>query len=339
MIGGRQSGIGWFAFAVALLARSGMVGANEFTVREVEIEDRKAVIATVESVDRIAARTRIGGTIAKLAADEGVSVRKGDVLAEVIDPKLDSRRQAVEARIQALESQKKLAQTVLERVTRLRETGAAAQSRLDEATTGLQVVDRDLAAMIAERKVVMEQQAEGAVLAPADGRVLTVPVTAGAVVLPGETVATIAANAYILRLHLPERHARFLRVGDEVRVGSSALDPAERTDPARDGKLRAGRIFQVYPELRQGRVVADVEVEGLGDYFVGERVAVHVATGKRRTFVVPPEYLFRRHGLTFAKLANGREVVVQPGLPTDGGIEVLSGLADGDALAKPGARP
>lgn len=339
MMGGNQSGLGRFIFAVALLARAGSAGASEFAVREVEIEDRKAVVATVESVDRIAARARIGGTIAKLTADEGMSVRRGDVLAEVVDPKLASRRQAVEARIQALESQKKLAQTVLERVTKLRETGAAAQSRLDEATTGLRVVDRDLAAMIAERKVVMEQQAEGAVHAPADGRVLAVPVTAGAVVLPGETIATIAANAYILRLHLPERHARFLRVGDEVRVGSSALDPAERTDPARDGKLRTGRIFQVYPELHQGRVVADVEVEGLGDYFVGERVAVHVATGKRRTFVVPPEYLFRRHGLTFAKLANGREVVVQPGLPTDGGVEVLSGLAEGDALVKPGARP
>jgi RND family efflux transporter MFP subunit len=331
-------GLGRLAVVVALIALAFPVRAADFVVREVEIEDRKAVVATVESVDRIAARARIGGTVAKLAVDEGASVRKGDVLAEVVDPKLDSRRQAVEARIQALESQKKLAQTVLDRVTKLRETGAAAQSRLDEALTSLRVVDRDLAAMIAERKVVLEQQAEGAVLAPSDGRVLAVPVTGGAVVMSGETVATIAANAYILRLHLPERHARFLRVGDEVQVGAAGLD-LTGVDPSRTEKPRAGRIVQVYPALRQGRVVADVDVEGLGDYFVGERVAVHIATGKRRTFVVPPEYLFRRYGLAFAKLANGREVVVQPGLPADGGIEVLSGLADGDVLARPGAGP
>ncbi len=103
--------------------------------------------------------------------------------------------------------------------------------------------------------------------------------------------------------------------------------------------LRTGRIVQVYPALRQGRVVADVDVEGLGDYFIGERVAVHIATGKRRTFIVPPEYLFRRYGLTFAKLKNGREIVVQPGLPVDGGVEVLSGLADGDVVVRPGAGP
>ena len=176
-------GLGRLAVVVALIALAFPVRAADFVVREVEIEDRKAVVATVESVDRIAARARIGGTVAKLAVDEGASVRKGDVLAEVVDTKLDSRRQAVEARIQALESQKKLAQTVLDRVTKLRETGAAAQSRLDEALTSLRVVDRDLAAMIAERKVVLEQQAEGAVLAPSDGRVLAVPVTGGAVVM------------------------------------------------------------------------------------------------------------------------------------------------------------
>ena len=333
MNGGKRKKAGYWV-AVLVLGASAASATEDFVVREREIEDRKAVVATVESVDRIAARTRIGGTIAKLAVDEGASARRGDVLAEVVDDKLDSRRQAVEARIQSLESQKKLAQTVLDRVTKLRETGAAPQARLDEAVTGLRVVDRDLVAMVAERKVILQQQAEGAVFAPADGRVIAVPVTGGAVVLPGETIATIAATAYILRLNLPERHARFLRVGDEVRVGAAALDPAERTDG-----LRAGRIVQVYPALRQGRVVADVDVKGLGDYFIGERVAVHVATGHRRTFVVPPEYLFRRHGLTFAKLKDGREVVVQPGLPADGGIEVLAGLVEGDALVKPGAKP
>lgn len=341
MSDGKRVKAGYVVAVLALAANAAAAAAEaeDFVVREREIEDRKAVVATVESVDRIAARARIGGTIAKLVVDEGAPVRRGEVLAEVVDPKLDSRRQAVEARIQALESQKKLAQTVLDRIAKLRETGAAAQARLDEAITGLRVVDRDLVAMIAERKVVLQQQAEGAVLAPADGRVISVPVTGGAVVLPGETVAVIAATGYILRLHLPERHARFLRVGDEVRVGTAALDPPERKESLRTDNLRIGRIVQVYPALRQGRVVADVDVEGLGDYFVGERVAVHVATGKRRTFVVPPEYLFRRYGLTLAKLKDGREVVVQPGLPADGGIEVLSGLADGDVLAKPGAGP
>ena len=58
--------------------------------------------------------------------------------------------------------------------------------------------------------VITQQVEEGDVLAPAQGRVLTIPVTVGAVVMPGETIAKIAANAYVLRLELPERHARFI---------------------------------------------------------------------------------------------------------------------------------
>ncbi len=318
--------------AWAVFAAIGAAAAQEITVRETEIDDRKAVYATVESADRIAARARIEGTISRLAVDEGSAVVKDQVIADVVDPKLDSRRAALEARIQSLESRRKLARTVLERVTKLYQSGSAAQSRLDEATTEVNVIERDLAALGAERRIILQQLAEGAVLAPAGGRVVKVPVTAGAVVMSGETIAIIAANAYVLRLYLPERHARFLRVGDHVLVGQAGLDPAAPTS-----ELRSGVIAHVYPELRQGRVVADIEVSGIGDYFIGERVAVHVVTGRRKTFVVPADYLFRRHGLTFARIKDGREVVVQAGLAVDSGVEVLSGLAAGDILVRPGA--
>lgn len=318
----------------ALFVLSGAAAAQDFVVRETEIEDRKAVYATVESVDRVDARARIAGTISRLVVDEGSPVAKDQVIAEVVDPKLDSRRAALEARIQSLESRRKLARTVLERTVKLRQSGSVAQSRLDEATTDLNVIERDLVALAAERKIIVQQLAEGAVLAPADGRVVKVPITAGAVVMSGETIATIAANAYILRLQLPERHARFLRLGDEALVGEAGLDP--RITPS---DVRSGVIARVYPELRQGRVVADVEVSGIGGYFVGERVAVHIVTGRRRTFVVPADYLFRRHSLTFVRLKDGREVVVQTGLSTDGAIEILSGLVDGDVLTRPGTGP
>ena len=42
-----------------------------------------------------------------------------------------------------------------------------------------------------------------------------------------------------------------------------------------------GRVRLVYPEIQGGRVIADVEVAGLGDYFVGERTRVYVADGER----------------------------------------------------------
>jgi len=319
-----------FVFSAVVLTQLGIAAAadSEFTVRKSSVLDRKAVFATVESIDTAAARTRIGGTISGLEVDEGSRVKKGQRLARVEDPKLHLGMQALDARIRSIMAQKDLAKTALDRMVRLRKSGTVSQARLDQALTNLDVAQQQLAAMEAEKAVVSQRKSEGVVLAPADGRVLRVHVTEGTNVQSGEVVATIAADAYILRMQLPERHARFVRRGDSVSIGRLGLTK---------GPSRSGTIRQVYPEMRQGRVVADVEVDGLGDYFVGERVPVYVAAGSRETFVVPEDFLLERYGMTYARIKGVGENVVQTGLALESGTEILSGLRDGDVLQKPEA--
>ena len=325
-------GMAAFLAAMTLGLGAGAAAAEEFVVAVRQIADLKAVFATVESVDVTPARTRIGGTIEALAVDEGSRVELGQRLAVVGDPKLPLQLVALDARIRSLRAQRELASIELERARALRQSGTVSQARLDEARTPLDVVDSGLAAMTAERAVVAEQLAEGAVLAPAAGRVLQVNVVDGAVVMPGETVATIAAESYILRLRLPERHARFIAEGDRVLVGSRGLETAPRD-------LAEGRVRQVYPEMEQGRVVADIAVAGIGDYFVGERARVFVSTGERPAFVVPAAYLYRRFGVDYALVKDVGETVVQTGLPVEDGVEVLSGLRPGDVLLPPPTGP
>lgn len=216
----------------------------------------------------------------------------------------------------------------MERARTLRERGAVAQSVLDDALTNLEMTQGQLAAAEAERQVVEQRLAEGAVRAPTAGRVLDVHVTEGSVVMPGEVIATIAAERYVLRLHLPERHARFLDVGDTVLVSSRGVAECGQD-------LREGAIRQVYPRMDDGRVVADVEVGGLGDFFVGERTCVYVATGARQSIVIPPEYLFRRFGVAYVRVDGVGEVVVQPGQSLPEGVEILAGLRPGDVVLPP----
>lgn len=313
---------------VAALLLPGVAAGEEFAVEARTVTDLKAVFGTVESVDQTVARSRITGTISALSVDEGSQVELGQRLAVVVDPKLPLQLAALDARIRSLQSQRDLAQIEYERIVRLRESGTASQARLDEAQTNLSVIIGDLAAQTAERAVIAEQLAEGAVLAPASGRVLRVDVVDGQVVMAGETVAVIAADRYVLRLRLPERHARFIQEGDPVQVGSRGLEtaPASRTE---------GRIRQVYPQMETGRVVADVEVSGIGGFFVGERARVYVATGERQAMIVPADYLYKRFGVDFAVVKGVGETVVQTGLTMDGGIEVLAGLKPGDVLLPP----
>ena len=306
-----------------------------FTVALHDVDDLKSVYATVHSKDVIEARVRTPGTIASLQVALGASVVPGQVMALVADPKIALKIRALDAQIVAVQSRIDTAKTELERSQELKAKGVAPQARVDQAQTTFDIAVNDLKAAQAERSVVETQIEEGNVLAPAAGRVLKVPVTEGSVVMAGESVATIAANEYLLRLEVPERHARFIKAGDLVHLGERGLGASETA-------LIEGHITRVYPELSDGRVVADAEVPGLGNYFVGERVLVWISAGKRQTILVPRSFLFKRFGLDYVRLAGKdgatTDVVVQTGRPQgagDGSIEILSGLAAGDRLVQP----
>lgn len=311
------------ALALSVLALPALAGEIEVAPRPVA--DRKAVFATVESVDTLLARARIAGTVSGLLVDEGSRVEAGARIATIGDPKLALATAGIEARIKAAEAERDLAEIDWRRAQELLAKGAATKARVDDSRTRLEVAGRTIAALRAEKQVSSERSGEGAVLAPSAGRVLKVHVTEGSVALAGETIATIAAETYVLRMALPERHARFVKVGDQVQVGPRALG-------ADDAPPRPGTIRQVYPRIEDGRVLADVAVEGLGDFFVGERVPVHVATGTRPAITVPRDAVGRRFGVDFVTLAGGATVVVQLGQAEGESVEILSGLKAGDKV-------
>jgi len=311
--------------------------ADTYEVHASEIDDLKSVYATVRSRDVVEARVRTGGTIVSLNVDKGDQVEAGKVLAVVVDPKIALRIKALDAQIVAAKSRTETAKAELERAEQLAARGVSAQARVDQAKTAFDVASNDLKAAQAERAVVETQVAEGEVLAPSSGRVLRVPVTVGSVTLLGEGIATIAANGYLLRVEVPERHARFMKKGDVIRIGGRELESAA-------SDMTEGTITRVYPEITNGRVIADAEAPGLGSYFVGERVLTWISAGKRVAFVVPQRFVFRRYSLDYVRLADAsgtpRDIVVQLGRSTTNPegqavVEILAGVADGDKLVQP----
>lgn len=320
-----------------LLAGPALAAGGEFTVAVKALPDEKSVFATVESVNKVPARVRTGGTITGLSVKEGDAVTAGQVIATIGDQKLALQQGASDAQIAAARAQLDQAQADLVRADELFKNGFVTRQRLDELRTAANVAANTLKARTAERAVIGQQMNEGQVLAPTSGRVLTVPVTLGTVVMAGEAVATIAERDYVLRLSVPERHAAHLKAGDPVRLDGDDLGQGAAA-------AVAGAITLVYPQISDGRVQADAKVSGLGDYYVGQRVRVWVPTGARPTLIVPASYLTTRFGLDFAHLrgADGKvaEVPVQRGqarpLPDLGdGIEILSGLSTGDVLVQP----
>ena len=320
---------------------SGAAVTPSFTVSETTVDDLKAVFATVRSTDKIHARSRVAGTVASLSVDEGSQVKTGQIIAIITDQKIALRLAAIDAKIVAMQSRVDTARAELERTAKLKRRGVVSQARFDSAKTAFDIAVNDLKSARADRSVIEKQGEEGKVLAPAEGRVLLVPVTKGSVILPGETIATIAANRYVLRLELPERHAKFLHKGDKVLVGPRGLSNIKKKT------VGEGRIIQVFPELQNGHVIANATVPDLGTYFVGERALVWISAGKRNTMIIPKDFTFHRFGLDYVRLArDGKpplDVVVQLGRSAKlkknvtgfDGVEVLTGLQSGDKLVKP----
>jgi RND family efflux transporter MFP subunit len=253
-------------------------------------------------------------------------VTAGQKVATVNDEKIAFQTAAIDAQMRATRSKLDTAQADLERTEALVQRGVATVQRLDQLRSEVSVALNGIAALEAERSVIVKQGEEGAVLAPVEGRVLSVPVTRGAVVMGGEVVATIGGGGFFLRLSIPERHASMLKDGATLRITSG-------------GAEHEGRLAKIYPQITNGRVTADVEVEGLDTAYVDARLLVEVPVGTRKALLAPRSAVVNRSGMDFVTVQSGsqtveRAVVIGRPVMHEGAeqIEILTGLEAGDVL-------
>lgn len=318
------------AAAIALLATP-VALADSITVEQSVVMDYRPVIARIEAGDTATARSRLQGVVTRLSIDEGDVVSAGDTVAIVTDDKLVPQISALSSRIDGLNSQIRQAEDDLARNEALYNEGFFPKARLDEQRTGLDVLKRSLASAEAEKRALNARQAEGRIRAPADSRVTGVNIVQGSIVNPGEVIASFSTLDGIVRLSLPERHASQVAEGETVSLRL----------PSRDDEVRTATIVKVYPELRDGAVIADATVQGGLNALVGERVDVLAPVGERRAIRIPREYVSTRYGVDFVRVKVGERFIdapvalAAPLAENEGTYEVLSGLKAGDTIEKP----
>lgn len=316
-------------FAVLPLI-SGFATAQTAALQPTTIIEWKAVYGQVEARDRIPARARLGGTLVDLTVVEGDIVTAGQPIGRIEDEKLAFQLSAFTAQRGALDAQLSNAQGELTRGESLLKQGVTTAQGLDALHTQVDVLKGQIAALDAQADVITQLVKEGTVLAPADGRVLDVPVSKGGVVMPGESVALIGGGGTYLRLSIPERHAPSLHQGDKIEI-------------AQGNATQTGTLSRIYPLIQNGRVIADVEVAGLSDSFVDARVLVRLTVGQRDALMVPATALSSSGGLDFVSVKGASGAVQRSVVPGEHQVingremvEILSGLEAGDIIL-PGA--
>lgn len=327
---------GWMAGALLLGACGGggeppaapvaAARGERLQLRETQVSQLKPLAAEVATRDQAEALARIPGTLAMLRVREGDQVRKGELIGRVVDTRLGYETSAYAAQTAAAQAQAEAARAELARIDYLYKQGVYAKARLDQARAAARSADAQVRAASSQRSASAAVAGQGAILAPASGRVLRADVPEGSVVAPGMSVATVTAGPPLLRLDVPESLARQLRTGSSVTIQD-------------EGELngRRGTIVQLYPAVSGGRVRADVEVAGLSTELVGRRVSVLVAVGSRAGLVVPKRFVTTRFGIDYvdvlAKDGSAASVPVQTAPTADADrVELLSGVAAGDVL-------
>jgi RND family efflux transporter MFP subunit len=309
--------------------------AQTLTVEEAVVVDYRPVIARIEAGDTATARSRLQGVVTQLNVVEGQIVKAGSLVAVVTDSTLSPQLSALGSTIEGLKSQVKQQESDIARNEGLLAQGFYPRARLDEEKTSLDVLKRSLATAEAEKRALSAREAEGRILAPADAHVTDVGVVKGSVVSPGDVLASFATVNGVVRLALPERHAATLEEGETISLRL----------PSRSDEIRTATVIRIYPELKQGSVIADAKVEGGLTALFGERVDVLAPVGERRAIRIPKDYVSTRFGVDFVRVQVGERFIdapvalAAPLVDTAGQFEILSGLRPGDRIEKPEPRP
>lgn len=292
-------------------------------------QDVSAEIATVDQAQVLA---RIPGILSTLSVREGDMVAKGQVIGRIVDSQLGYQAAAYGAQVAAAQAQAAQAQSELSRVRFLYQNGVYAKARLEQAEAAAAAANAQIRAAQAQQSAVGAVAGQGAVVAPATGRVLKADVPAGAPVAPGMAIAVITAGPTIVRLEMPESLADKVHAGSRVTASSIGSGSG------------VGTVIKLYPSVTAGQVTADVDMPGIDNRLIGRRVAAKVETGARKALMVPVGYVINRFGIDYvtilAKDGSAAQVPVQATASAEPGkLEILSGATAGDTLVGPNSNP
>ncbi|CAO4843061.1 MAG: Multidrug resistance protein MdtA [Holosporales bacterium] len=294
-----------------------------FKVTQQDTYDLKPVSARIDSQHRTYARSRVNGTILSIHVQEGDKVKEGDILLSVVDSKIIPQIEAIDAQIKTAQDQLTLAQTDFDRALGLKESKVISQADFDKKQTAFNVAQNTLKNYQAQRETLITQQREGHVLAPINGKVLTIPVTVGSVMMMGENAVELAGGDFILKLSIPQSHAPFLKNNDNIDIQDD------------EKKMRKGEIIKIYPKLQNGQILADVKLDNIDQLYVDQLLTAFVKTRERKGIFIPHYLILEKFGLNFVHVKNAGEVTVEIGRRDGENIEIISGLHAGDELLCP----
>jgi multidrug efflux pump subunit AcrA (membrane-fusion protein) len=336
------------------------------------IEDLYEATGTVKAKTTTQISANMMGRILSFPVAEGDTVTRGQLLVEIDSSEsraqlekgqaalneaqaslieLEKSVDVANAAVRTTEADKQLAEATFGRYKELFGRGSASAQEFDEAQSKLRAsnseVERarsNVSAVVAKQKQILAQIEEAKagiantkvyegyskIFAPVSGVVVKKLAEAGSTAVPGAPLLSIEdSSQYRLEAAVEESHSKLVRVGGRVNVRIDALGENWIT----------GTVAEVLPTLdaasRSHVVKIDLPTNVLlrtGQYGLAE-----FPTAEKEAITLPQAAIVQRGQLTGVYVVGQDSAlqfrIITTGKNSEGMVEVLSGIAEGDEVA------
>ncbi len=295
------------------------VGVRTAPVWRERIDEDLRAVGTLLADESVVLRPEIAGRIAVIRFTEGAKVKAGDLLFEL--NAAENRAMLVQSKAQQL-----LDRQNFERVKEMRQKNLASAQQYDEVLAKLKHSN----ASVEKERIRLEKMV---IRAPFSGVVGLRQVAVGDYVTEGQALVNLeAVNPIKLDFKLPEKYAASVGVGLPITVSVEAFP----------GRQFGGVVYALDPRLDEGTRTLKVRARLQNDQLLRPGMFAKIRLGLKGTrdaLFVPEQSLLLKGSEAFVyRVLGGRAALtaVNAGLRRKGSVEVLSGLADGDAVVTDG---
>lgn len=272
--------------------------------------------ANLVAEDQVKVLSEAEGRVERLEVEEGDVVKKGQILAVLVQDEARIAKSKVELRAAN-------ANAALERARESFEQGLISSEAFDKLKMDHEVANQEVAE--AEWRL-----AKTVIRAPFAARVTERFVTLGQHLRPGDELFTVADyDPLVARIYLPERDVVSLEVGREVRITPAAATELSFT----------GRIRQIAPVVDTATGTVKVTVEAVqppAGVRPGAFVAIDIVRERHATaLLLPRESVIRELRTAHVFVTEDDKAVkraVELGIEEGEVVEVLTGLEAGDSV-------
>lgn len=284
---------------------------------------------------------KVGGTVEKLRIKIGQKVAKGEVLAELDALDFRLQLQQAEAALAQAEAMERNANSTYERTRSLYESRTASRSDLDAARAAHESAQASVQSVGKQTELARSQLRYTKLRAPSAGVISRCPVEMNENVKPGKVVLHLSSDSMPeVKVTVPEAFISQLHSGDRASVTLGSVKGTTFAATLSEVGVAAeslgstfpviARLDETSPAVRPG-MAAEVAIQFAGaggpERYVVPAIAVTEDREGRFVFVVE-------------EIRDGKGVVkrreVQTGELSSDGLEVVSGLSDGDRLVTAG---